>query len=434
MDRFISIFGVLFILLISYVLSKNRRRVDFRLVAWGLGLQVLLAIAVLGVPFLGIPGPLRFIFDLANDAIVAVVDFTTEGSRFLFGPLADQHKTGFVFAILVLPTILFVSALMSVLYHLGAMQKIVNFFAIIMQKTLRTSGAESLAAAANIFVGQTEAPLVVKPFIARMTTSELFATMVPGMASVAGGVMAAYVGLLKDKIPDIAGHLLTASVMSAPAALILAKIMIPETEIPETLGTVPKIQESENKAANVIEAAANGTLEGMQLAFNVGAMLLVFIALVAMFDHFLTLFGNLISFSSWGEILTPQILLKNGEAQLSMSLILGWVFAPLAWLMGVPWSECAMAGALMGEKLVLNEFVAYVHLSEVISQMSERTAIIMSYALCGFANFSSIGIQIGGLGGMAPSRKSDLAKLGIYSVIAGSLATFMMAAIAGFLI
>jgi CNT family concentrative nucleoside transporter len=432
--RAISLLGIVVILLIAYLFSSHKKAINYRLVGWGMVLQIVFALVVLGIPFLNIPGPFRFIFNAANDTIVAFVDFTIAGSRFLFGPLADTEKTGFVFAIQVLPTILFVAAVMSIAYYLGFMQKIVKFFAVIMQKTLKTSGAESLAAAANIFVGQTEAPLIVKPYVSRMTNSELFAVMVPGMASVAGGVMAAYVGLLRDKIPDIAGHLLTASVMSAPAALIIAKIMLPETEKSETMGTVPDIMEDENKPANAIEAAANGTIQGLQLALNVGAMLLVFIALTTMADSLLTYVGGLAGFASWGKELVPAILLKNGEAHLTLSLILGWIFAPLAWLMGIPWSEAAMAGALLGEKLVLNEFVAYLHLAENSAQMSERTSIILSYALCGFANFSSIGIQIGGIGSIAPKRKSDLARLGIKCVIGGSLATFLMAAIAGLLI
>jgi concentrative nucleoside transporter, CNT family len=434
MARLISFSGVFVILALAYLMSNRRSAINFKLVVWGMILQFGLALIVLGIPALGVPGPLRFIFDAANDVIIEFVDFTLAGSKFLFGPLAEVKSSGFIFAVQVLPTILFVAAIMSILYHLGVMQKIVKFFAIIMQKTLNTSGAESLAAAANIFVGQTEAPLIVKPYIGRMTNSELFAVMVPGMASVAGGVMAAYVGLLRDKIPDIAGHLLTASVMSAPAALVIAKIMIPETKKSETLGEVPEIIELENKPANVIEAAAVGTIEGLQLALNVGAMLLVFIALTTMFDAMLGYVGGLIGFAKWGHDLVPAILLKGGEAHLSFSLVLGWLFSPLAWFMGIPWSEASMAGALLGEKLVLNEFVAYLHLSENFAQMSDRTAIILSYALCGFANFSSIGIQIGGIGSIAPHRRSDLARLGVRCVIGGSLATFMMAAIAGIFI
>lgn len=400
----------------------------------GVGLQLILGVLVLGVPGLDIIGPFRGAFQIANDLIIALLNFTLEGSRFIFGDLVSVQKSGFIFAFQVLPTIIFMASIMAIFYHLGIMQKIVSLIASIMQKVMNTSGAETLSVAANIFVGQTEAPLMIKPFVAKMTKSELLAVMTGGMATVAGGVMAAYVGLLKDRIPDIAGHLLTASIMSAPAALAIAKILLPETEVPETMGTIPKDIDSV-KYSNIIEAAATGAGEGLSLALNVGAMLLAFIAIIAGADALLGALGELINFQAWGGVITPELMIKEGSLPtLSLSLVLGWLFAPIAFLLGIPSSEMGIAGSLLGQKIVLNEFVAYLNLSQISNQLSDRTTIILSYALCGFANFSSIAIQIGGIGGIAPSRKKDLAVLGMKSVIGGSLAAFMTAAIAGILI
>lgn len=265
-----------------------------------------------------------------------------------------------------------------------------------------------------------------------MTRSELNALMVGGMATVAGGILAVYVGLLVTSIPDIAGHLITASVMSAPAALAIAKIMVPETQTPETLGKFPKTFKSAD--SNIIEAATNGASEGLKLAFNIAAMLLVFIALIALYNSILTTVGQWVNFQDWGRTFVPSSLLQQGQAQLNLQLILSWIFAPFAFIMGIPWNEAFLAGSLLGEKVVLNEFISYLHLSKMDTQLSERTMIILSYALSGFANFASIAIQIGGIGGMAPKRKPDLAKLGIKALIGGSLAAFMTACIAGFLI
>ena len=429
MSRWVALLGLVVLVGVAILLSNNKKQIDKRLVFWGLGLQIIFAVLILGIPALNITGPISGFFRAANNLIVSILNFTDEGSQFLFGSLVDVKKVGFVMGLKVLPTIVFMASLMAVLYHLGVMQKIVRSIAWGMQRLMGVSGAESLSVAANIFVGQTEAPLVVKPYVEKMTQSELFVVMVGGMATVAGGVLAAYVGLLKDHIPEIAGHLLAASVMSAPAALAIAKIMYPETETPVTLGGVPAgTMESEDY--NIIEAAARGAGEGLSLALNVGAMLLAFIALIALVDGALGVLGNWLGFSQWGVALVP-----NGmNAQLSLSLILGWVFAPLAFLMGIPWSESALAGALLGQKIVLNEFVAYVNLSKQAGELSERTVIILSYALCGFANFSSIAIQIGGIGGLAPTRRKDLAALGIKSIIAGSLAAFLTASIAGILL
>lgn len=429
----VGIIGILMFIGMSFALSNSRRKISWKLVIWGVSLQIILALLVLGIPVLGFSGPLRFLFNAANDAIVATLTFTEEGSRFIFGSLIDIQKSGFIFAFQVLPTIIFMASLMAVFYHLGLMQKIVHSIARIMQKTMGTSGAESLSVAANVFVGQTEAPLVVRPYLETMTRSELFAVMVGGMATVAGGVMAAYVGLLKDRLPDIAGHLLTASVMSAPAALAIAKLMFPEIDKPKTLGKIPK-ENSGPIDQNLIEAAARGAGEGLMLALNVAAMLLAFIALIALLNAAFTHLGNWISFSEWGSGLVPELIRGDKPAELTFQVILGWIFSPMAWLMGIPWSEAPIAGTLLGEKIVLNEFVAYLHLSQLSASLSDRTVIILSYALCGFANFSSIAIQIGGIGGLAPSRKGDLAVLGLKAVIGGSFAAFMTASIAGILI
>lgn len=434
MGRWVGILGILTIFAIAYVFCKHKDRIEKRVIISGMLLQITLALLVLGIPALNIPGPLQFLFSWANDAIMEILKYTEKGSEFIFGDLIRPEKFGFLFAFQVLPTIIFTSALMSVLYHWRIMQRIVHGIAKIMQKTMRLSGAECMAVAADIFVGQTESPLVIKPFIKNMTRSELLALMTGGMATVAGGVMAAYVGLLKDRIPDIAGHLLTASVMSAPAALVIAKIILPETETPETLGRLPK-EADEKIYANTLEAAATGASDGLSLALNVGAMLLAFIALIAMLNGVIGFIGHTIHFHEWGAGLVPSTMKSVGtDATLTFQVILAWIFAPFAWLMGIPWSEATIAGSLLGEKLVLNEFVAYLHLSQLSEQISDRTIIILSYALCGFANFSSIAIQIGGTGSIAPTRKQDLAKLGMRALLGGTLATMMTATIAGLLL
>ncbi len=433
MHRLVSIVGILVLIGIAWACSTDRKRFPARLVIWGVGLQFVFCLLVLGIPALEIPGPLRFVFEAANAAVNATIDFTLAGSRFMFGDLLDTKKLGFILAVQVLPTIIFIGSLMSVLYHVGIMQKVTHFFAVIMQRTMKTSGAETLAASANIFVGQTEAPLIIKPFVAGMTRSELLCVMVGGMANTAGGVMAAYVGLLRDRAPDIAGHLLAASILSAPAALLLAKVLIPETTKPETYGKVPK-EANVSPHANVIDAAASGAGEGLTLALNVMAMLIAFIALIAMLNALLAGFGSLIGFENWGAPLVPEILRASGPPQLTLQTVLGWIFAPLAWAVGIPSEEMAVAGALLGEKTILNEFVAYVHLSELSGKLSDRTFILLSYGLSGFANFSSIAIQIGGIAPLAPQRRADLARLGIRAVIGGTLASLMTAAMVGIFI
>jgi CNT family concentrative nucleoside transporter len=419
-QRLVSLGGLFAMVGIAWLLSKRRDRVPWRVIGWGIGLQVSFGILVMKTE-LGLR-----LFSLLNDLVIALLGFTAQGTEFIFGDFASEK---FTIAINVLPTIIFFSSLMTILYYLGIMQRLVGLFAWVMRRTMRTSGSETLSAAANSFVGQTEAPLMIAPFIRTMTTSELMAVMTGGFATVAGGVLAAYVGLLKDVFPDIAGHLIAASVMSAPAALVIAKVMWPETEKSETAAEVRL--EIENPDVNVIDAAARGAYEGMKLALNVGAMLLAFIALIALTNALLGLpFG----------LYNDSMGLEGAAAvePLTLQQILGWIFWPFAFLIGVPAAECASVGTLLGEKLVLTEFVAYLHLyeslSEGVTQLSPRTVVIASYALCGFANFGSIGIQLGGIGGIAPERRHDLARLGLRAMFGGMLASLMTAAVAGMLL
>ena len=430
--RLRGLLGVVFLTVAAWALSVNRRKIPWRIVLWGLGLQFIFAVLILRTPFGA------GIFDAANSVILAAVGFTLEGASFLFGDLVWNNvpvgtgeagnggfvaegqqvaRTGAFVAFNVLPTIIFFASIMTVLYHLGVMQKLVGGIAWVMQRTMRTSGAETLSAAGNIFVGQTEAPLLVKPFVDRMTRSELMAVMTGGFATVAGGVMAAYAGMLVGFFPDIAGHLMAASVMSAPAALVVAKLMVPEEEKSETAGQLKT--ELERPDVNVIEAAARGAGEGLQLALNVGAMLMAFLAMIALLNALLAWAGGLV-----------------GADSLSLEGILGWLLGPVAWVMGVPWEDAASVGSLMGLKTVATEFVAYLGLAESMAQgeLTPRAATIATYALSGFANFSSIAIQIGGIGGIAPRRRKDLARLGLRAMIGGSIAAFMTAAIAGVLI
>jgi CNT family concentrative nucleoside transporter len=387
------------------------------LVVSGVALQIVFAIIVILVP-----GGRTF-FEYFARFFVKIVEFAMVGSSFIFGDLASVQNFGFVFAFQVLPTIIFFASLMAVLYHIGLMQKVVQGMAWVMLKVLRTSGAESLSVAANVFVGQTEAPLVVRPYIARMTESELFTMMVGGMATIAGAVLSAYIAMLGggDDLQRLfyARHLLAASVMAAPATIVISKLLKPEVEESMTRGQV-RIH-VEKTAGNIIEAAANGAGDGVRLALNVGGMLLAFIALIAMIDFPLAWIGQVTGL----EAMAGQ--------PLSLSVILGYLLAPLAWVIGVPWHDAVAVGGLIGEKAVTNEFVAYVHLNEIKESLSPKAVLISTYALCGFANFSSIAIQIGGIGGLAPNRRPDLARLGLLAVLGGMLATMMTATIAGVL-
>jgi len=433
LPRLRSLLGLFVLTGLAWALSVNRASIDWRVVIWGLSLQLLFATLILKTP-VG-----DGIFFAMNAAVVALLGFTLDGARFIFGNLVldtvpvgtgtvgqgdftaipgQVANTGAFFAFNVLPTIIFFSSLMTVLYHLGVMQKAVKGFAWIMQRTMRTSGAETLSAAGNIFVGMTEAPLLIKPFVERMTMSELMAVMTGGFATVAGGVLAAYVLMLVAFFPDVAGHLMAASVMSAPAALVVAKLMYPETGQPETSGTL-EIQ-VERRDANVVDAAARGASEGLQLALNVGAMLLAFVALIAMCNGILAWLGGLV-----------------GWEGASLELILGWLLAPLAWLMGVPWVDAPVVASLLGVKTVLNEFFAYLQLASTLGGgggLQPRSIVIATYALSGFANFASIAIQLGGIGGIAPSRRQDLSRIGLRAMIGGSIAAFMTASVAGMLL
>lgn len=454
MEKAMSFLGIPIFIGICYALSTNRRKVDWRLVLMGLSLQFVFAFIILKTD----TG--RMFFAYMNDVVSTLLGFTSAGARMVFGNLSGHSipvgvfdqiggQTQFVqvvspehqglsiyaqpgafFAFGVLPTIIFFSSIMTVLYHLGIMQRIVYYVALLMQKTMRTSGAESLSAAANIFVGQTEAPLVIKPYVEKMTMSELHCVMTGGMATIAGGVMAAYVGMLKDQFPDIAGHLMAASVMSAPAALVFAKIMVPEEEVAETAGKIELQIEKIDK--NVIDAAARGASEGMSLAINVAAMLIAFIAIVALGNHI------------WGTLTGAVTWVTGYDLRYISTLqqLLGYIASPLAYIMGIPSQDLTYAGQLIGEKTILNEFVAYSNLGRYINGqvlspcgapvvLAQRTVTILTYALCGFANLGSIGILLGGIGGIAPSRRGDLAKLGFKALIAGTFASFLTASIAG---
>lgn len=408
-----SLAGIAVILMVAYAFSRDRKAIRWRSVFLGIAVQIGFAVAILGVPSMGLPGVFRFVFDTLNWLVTALVDFTNAGSHFVFGPLAEiKDPWGFIFAFRALPTIIFFSALMSGLYHLGVLQRVVRGFAWVMQKTMKTSGAETLSGAANIFMGQTEAPLLVRPFIARMTESEVYCVMVGGMSTIAAGVEGAYIGLLHSRVADIAGHLLTASAMGAMGGLVISKIIFPETKRPMTDGHV-KLS-TQKIDANVIEAFSRGASDGVMLALNVGGMLIAFMALISILDAAIAQAGV------WLHLAQP----------IGFAILIGHLCQPLAWLMGVPWTEAAQVGRVIGEKVVINEFIAYTHLAETAAQLSDRTVLIASYALCGFANFSSIGIQIGGIGGMAPEQKPTIARLGLLAVLGGNLACFLSACVA----
>ena len=396
MERFVSLFGYFVLLVLAWLMSSHKRIIPWRVVIAGTLLQFAFALCILKTT----PG--LWFFSTVGDVFTSLLDFSDQGASFVFG---EKFKE-FFFAFKVLPTIIFVSSLMSVLYYLGLMQWVVNGLAWLMQRTLGTSGAETLSASANVFMGQTEAPLLIKPYIEVMTLSELNAVMVGGFATISGGILALFVGM---KIP--AGHLVTASVISAPASLLIAKLMLPETEKPVTLGA--NQFEVPSTGVNLIEAAANGAADGMKLAVNVAAMLIAFIALIAMCDKGLAMLGDLFG-QTW-----------------SLKGALGYAFAPLAWLMGMEWKDCFKGGELLGLKMALNEVIAYNELANSRAMLSQRSFEIMTYALCGFANFSSIAIQIGGLGEMAPKRKSDIARLGLRAMLGGTLACCLTGCVAG---
>lgn len=405
MERFVGLLGVAAILGVAFLMSAKRSQINYRLVVWGLGLQLSFALFILKTP---IGKPIFLFFD---GAIRKLLSFSDQGAQFIFNALAispgNDGSLGFFFAFQVLPTIIFFSAFMTILYHFGIMQFVVRLIAQAMQKTMKTSGSETLSASANIFVGQTEAPLVIRPFIQTMTKSELMAIMTVGFATIAGGVMAIYVKMLED-VPNIAGHLMAASVMSAPAALVIAKIIYPETEDSPTKGDLKlEIEKTED---NVMEAITRGSNDGMRLAVNVASMLIAIVALVAAANYVLGVVG------------------------LSLEQIMGWIFSPLTFAMGVPAKDVFLIGELMGQKIALTELIAFGNLQTMVSQLETKSVIIASYALCGFANFASIGIQIGGIGALAPERRKDLSKLAIKSMFGGALASWLTATIVGIIL
>jgi len=402
MTTFMSLVGIVVLLGIAFAASTNRKAINLRTVGIAFLLQVLIGGFVL---FFEVG---KNVLASMSRGVSSVIGYANDGISFLFGSLASQDTLGFIFAIQVLPVIVFFSALVAVLYHIGVMDWIIKILGGGLQKLLKTSRPESLSATANIFVGQTEAPLIVKPFIASMTKSELFAVMVGGLATVAGSVMAGYVTIGVEL-----KYLIAASFMAAPGGFLMAKMIVPETETPKE--DLADLDVQEEKPVNVIDAAASGAANGMQLALNVGAMLLAFVALIALLN------GLLGGIGGWFD--HPTLTLQE---------ILGYVFAPVAWLLGVPWSEAVIAGSFIGQKVVVNEFVAYLDFINYRDTLSAHTQAIVTFALCGFANLSSIAILLGGLGGMAPGRRKDIARLGLRAVLAGSMANLMSAAIAGF--
>ena len=412
MERLQPLIGLALIAAIAVAWSSNRRAINLRTVAWGFSLQLLFALIVLKT------GVGQATFQVLGDRIRQLLEFSTAGSALVFGPLGDRAvwsdimtrvlgdagaQYSVIFAFQILPTIIFIAALFAILYYLGVMQFVVRSFALVMNRIMGASGAESLNVAASIFMGQTEAPLTIRPYLPRMTESELMTVMTAGMAHISGGIMAAYIAFGIEP-----RHLLTAVIMTAPGTLMMAKIFVPETAEPETRGTVKL--DIERTDVNVIDAAGRGTSEGLQLAINVGAMLISFMGLIALVNALLGVMG------------------------LSMQQIFGWVFAPIAWSLGVPWRDAATVGNLLGTRMVLNEFIAFAELGRIKDTLDPRSFTVATFALCGFANFSSIGIQIGGIGALVPNRRHDLARLGIRAMVAGTLANFVTACIAAMLL
>ncbi len=426
-----GLLGLIILIGIAFIFSKHKKRVNWKLVGSGLVIQLVLGLLVFKVPLFA------SVFGVFAGFFTQLLSFTDAGAEFIFGNLVSnlpeiKQTMGYIFAFKVLPTVVFFSALTSLLYYLGILQKIVFAFAWILSKTMRLSGAESLAAAANIFVGQTEAPLVVKPYISKMSKSEIMCLMTGGMATIAGGVFAAFIGFLGGDDPaaqqEFAKHLLTASILSAPAAIICAKILYPETEKVDEKLDIDK----ETIGNGPLEAISNGTTDGIKLAVNVGGMILVFLAFIAMINFFLfDIIGN---YTGLNETIAAATIYDG----LNLQMILGYIFAPLAWVIGIDSQDMILSGQLLGEKTVINEFIAYLSLKEMITadggaMLTNRSVVILTYALCGFSNFASIGIQIGGISSLAPNQRGTLAKLGMRALIGGTLACLMTATIAGML-
>jgi len=404
-SRLTGLFGIVAILAIAIALSHNRKQIQWRVVAWGLGLQLLFAIFVLRIP----AG--QQLFRALGSFVTAILNYSYVGSQFVFGELGKPNSSlGVIFAFQLLPAIIFVSALFAIMYYLGIMQVIVRAFALLMSRVMGASGAESLNVAASIFMGQTEAPLTIRPFLPRMTRSELMTVMTSGMAHISGSIMVAYIAFGIE-----ARHLLTAVIMTAPGTIMMAKLFEPETEVPETYGKVKLDMPKQD--VNLLDAAARGTGEGLTLMLNVIAMLVSFVALVALINGG---FAAVHRYADWFPA--------------NLQTVLGWVFRPIAWAMGVPWHDSGTIGSLLGTRMVLNEFIAFAQLGPMKAQLDPRSFTIASFALAGFANFSSVGIQLGGIGALVPERKRDLAQLGIRAMLAGTLANFLSATIAGILL
>lgn len=418
--------GIASLVLIAFLFSSNRKAINWKVVLYGLGIQIILAFGILNI------GLIQGFFEFVGSIFVVILDFTRAGSIFLFGTLLDVDRVGYVFALQILPTIIFFSAITSVLFYLGIIQKIVYALAWLMTKALRISGAESLSVAGNIFLGQTESPLMIKAYLEKMNRSEILLVMIGGMATVAGGVLAAYIGFLGGDDPNqrllFAKHLLAASVMAAPGAVIISKLLVPQTESIDS-----NVQITYDSAGtNVLDAMANGTTEGLKLALNVGAMLLVFFAFIALFNHVLGWVGSITGLE--GVIADAT---SGRYENLSLEFILGYLFAPLMWLMGIATSDITLAGQLLGQKIIASEFVGYESLATLkdAGSFAENKSIIMStYMLCGFANFASIGIQIGGIGGLAPSQKVLLSEYGFKALLGGTLASLLSATIVGMIL
>ncbi|WP_238987306.1 NupC/NupG family nucleoside CNT transporter [Confluentibacter flavum] len=423
-----GILGMVSLIFIAFLFSKNRKAIDWKIVGLGLAFQLLIAIGVLKVEFV------KTIFEFVGGLFVSVLEFTKAGSQFLFeGLVVDQEKFGYIFAFQVLPTIIFFSALTSVLFYLGIIQKLVKGMAWLLSKFLKVSGAESLSVAGNIFLGQTEAPLLIKAYLEKMNKSEMLLVMIGGMATVAGAVLAAYIGFLGGEDPALrlfyAKHLLAASVMAAPGAIVISKILYPQTE--EVNNDVSVSQEV--IGTNFLDAIANGTTEGLKLAVNVGGMLLVFVAFIAMINGILGWMGDVTTINNW-------VLRNTAFQSFSIELILGYIFAPLMWIIGVAKEDMALMGQLLGIKLAASEFVGYIQLAELKNVASvthlkyEKSIIIATYMLCGFANFASIGIQIGGIGSLAPGQRKTLSEFGMRALLGGTIASLISATIAGMII
>ena len=422
-----GIIGMGFLIFISFLLSNNRKAINWKAASFGLIIQLILAIGVLKIPFV------QAIFEFAGKIFVKILDFTMEGTKFLFGDLVSLDNFGNVFVFAILPTVIFFAALTSVLFYFGIIQKVVKIMALMLSKILGVSGPESLSVAGNIFLGQTESPLMIKAYLEKMTKSEILLVMIGGMATVAGGVLAAYIGFLGGEDPELkifyAKHLLTASVMAAPGAIVISKILYPETEKIDT-----NVNISQDKIGdNFLDAISNGTTEGLKLAANIAAMLLVFIAFIAMGNYILDKFGDLVEINSW-------IANNTVYSNLSIELILGYLFAPLMWLIGVAKEDVTLMGQLLGIKIVASEFIGYIQLADLKEASSlvhlsyQKSIIIATYMLCGFANFASIGIQIGGIGSLAPGQRKNLSKFGFKALIGGTLASLLSATIAGMII